>query len=64
MAEVRKDLETFTAEMFEAFAHRDQQRWGRVYVRGLLMDGGRKSVEPMAAWPARPSATGRPRRAR
>lgn len=27
----------------------DQQRWGGVYLRGLLLDGGRKSVEPMAA---------------
>ncbi|CAM5588185.1 IS701 family transposase ISSav4 [Kitasatospora aureofaciens] len=49
MAEVREDLEAFTAELFEAFTRNDQRRWGQVYVRGLLLDGGRKSVEPMAA---------------
>ncbi|MFF4602658.1 IS701 family transposase [Streptomyces sp. NPDC001339] len=49
MAEVREGLETFTAELFEAFSRADQRRWGRAYVRGLLLDGRRKSVEPMAA---------------
>ncbi|MGW6413404.1 IS701 family transposase [Streptomyces vinaceus] len=39
----------FTAEMFEAFTHADQHRWGQAYARGLLLDGRRKSVEPMAA---------------
>nr|WP_317452757.1 transposase [Streptomyces sp. CBMA29] len=27
----------------------DQRWWGGVYLRGLLTDGKRKSVEPMAA---------------
>ena len=35
--------------MFEPFARADQRRWGGVYLRGLLLDGARKSVEPMAA---------------
>ncbi|MER6100238.1 transposase [Streptomyces sp. NPDC001728] len=35
--------------MFEAFTRADQRRWGQAYVRGLLLDGRRKSVEPMAA---------------
>ncbi|MET9535802.1 transposase [Streptomyces sp. NPDC006649] len=35
--------------MFEPFARADQRRWGGVYLRGLLLNGGRKSVEPMAA---------------
>ncbi|MFD9563805.1 IS701 family transposase, partial [Streptomyces sp. NPDC059994] len=35
--------------MFEPFGRVDQRRWGAVYLRGLLLDGGRKSVEPMAA---------------
>lgn len=34
--------------MFEPFARADQRRWGGVYLRGLLLDGQRKSVEPMA----------------
>ncbi|MEU3776827.1 transposase, partial [Streptomyces sp. NPDC032472] len=46
---VRAELEAFAAEVFEPFARRDQRRWGQVYLRGLLTDGQRKSVEPMAA---------------
>ncbi|MGW0087379.1 IS701 family transposase [Streptomyces sp. NPDC003393] len=49
LAAVRCDLEDFAAEMFEPFARADQRRWGGVYLRGLLLDGRRKSVEPMAA---------------
>lgn len=49
MAAVWCDLEDFAAEMFEPFSRADQRRWGGVYLRGLLLDGGRKSVEPMAA---------------
>ncbi|MET0761217.1 MAG: transposase, partial [Thermoleophilaceae bacterium] len=26
----------------------DQRRWGCVYLRGLMLDGRRKSIEPMA----------------
>ncbi|SFY44828.1 SRSO17 transposase [Streptomyces atratus] len=46
---VRGELEDFAAEMFEPFARNDQRRWRQVYLRGLLTDGRRKSVEPMAA---------------
>ncbi|MGW6396206.1 IS701 family transposase [Streptomyces sp. NPDC055103] len=49
LAAVRCDLEDFAAEVFEPFARNDQRRWGQVYLRGLLADGQRKSVEPMAA---------------
>jgi SRSO17 transposase len=49
LAAVRCDLEDFAAEVFEPFARADQRRWGGVYLRGLLLDGRRKSVEPMAA---------------
>ncbi|ARP68820.1 IS701 family transposase [Streptomyces pluripotens] len=49
MAAVRDELEAFAAEVFEPFARKDQRRWGQVYLRGLLTDGKRKSVEPMAA---------------
>ncbi|MFE2846019.1 IS701 family transposase [Streptomyces scopuliridis] len=49
MAAVRGELEAFAEEVFEPFARNDQRRWGQVYLRGLLMDGRRKSVEPMAA---------------
>ncbi|MER5427453.1 IS701 family transposase [Streptosporangium roseum] len=46
---VRARLETFAAEVFSCFARTDQRRWGERYVRGLLTDGARKSMEPMAA---------------
>lgn len=49
IAAVRGELEDFAAEVFEPFARNDQRRWGQVYLRGLLTDGQRKSVEPMAA---------------
>jgi hypothetical protein len=47
--EVRCRLEDFAADVFEPFARADQRRWGGAYLRGLLLDGQRKSVEPMAA---------------
>ncbi|MFC9222517.1 IS701 family transposase [Streptomyces hygroscopicus] len=46
---VRGELEAFAAEVFEPFARKDQRRWGQVYLRGLLTDGRRKSIEPIAA---------------
>jgi SRSO17 transposase len=49
VAAVRGELEAFAGEVFEPFARNDQRRWGQVYLRGLLTDGKRKSVEPMAA---------------
>ncbi|NUV45188.1 IS701 family transposase, partial [Streptomyces sp. CAI-24] len=49
MASVREDLEAFAAELFDGFFRADQRRWGQAYVRGLLLEGRRKSVEPMAA---------------
>src|SRR5215211_5139353 len=36
-------------EMFEPMARKDQRRWGAVYLRGLMLEGKRKSIEPMAA---------------
>lgn len=46
---VRRRLEVFAAQMFEPFARSDQRRWGEVYLRGLMLNGKRKSIEPMAA---------------
>jgi SRSO17 transposase len=46
---VRGRLVGFAAEMFEPMARKDQRRWGEVYLRGLMLDGRRKSIEPMAA---------------
>lgn len=46
---VRLRLVEFAAEMFEPMARKDQRRWGETYLRGLMLDGKRKSIEPMAA---------------
>jgi hypothetical protein len=49
LARVRGRLVEFAGEMFESMARKDQRRWGEVYLRGLMLDGKRKSIEPMAA---------------
>jgi len=49
LARVRGRLVEFAGELFESIPRRDQRRWGEVYVRGLMLDGKRKSIEPMAA---------------
>ena len=49
LARVRSRLEVFAGEMFEPMGRSDRRRWGEVYVRGLMLDGRRKSIEPMAA---------------
>jgi SRSO17 transposase len=49
LARVRGRLQRFAVEMFEPMARKDQRRWGEVYLRGLMLDGKRKSIEPMAA---------------
>lgn len=46
---VRGRLVEFAAEMFESMGRKDQRGWGEVYLRGLMLDGKRKSIEPMAA---------------
>lgn len=45
---VRGRLQEFAGEMFEPMVRKDQRRWGEVYLRGLMLDGRRKSIEPMA----------------
>jgi SRSO17 transposase len=49
LARVRGRLVEFAGEMFVSMARKDQRRWGECYVRGLMLDGKRKSIEPMAA---------------
>ena len=41
-------LEGFVAELFEGTARRESREASALYVCGLLLDGERKSVEPMA----------------
>jgi SRSO17 transposase len=50
LAKVRERLEAFAGEMFDGAAQRsEQRRWAGVYLRGLMLEGRRKSIEPMAA---------------
>ena len=49
LARVRGRLVAFAEEMFAPLARSDQRRWGEVYLRGLMLEGRRKSIEPMAA---------------
>jgi SRSO17 transposase len=49
IAEVRPRLLGFAAGMLGGLPRKDQRAAGELYVRGLLMDGQRKSMQPMAA---------------
>ncbi|MGW9425508.1 transposase [Streptomyces koyangensis] len=47
LARFRGELAEFVADVFASLPRRDQRRWGACYLRGL-MDGRRKSIQPMA----------------
>ena len=49
LARVRGRLVDFSEEMFDSMRRKEQRRWGECYLRGLMLDGKRKSIEPMAA---------------
>ena len=48
-----KGLETrlmdFLEDLLEPMGRRERRHWARVYVQGLLLDGERKSIEPLAS---------------
>jgi SRSO17 transposase len=48
IAEVRPQLAAFAAEMLGDLPRKDQRAAGELYARGLLADGRRKSMQPMA----------------
>jgi len=48
LAAVRGRLEEFAAEVFAPLVRSDQRGKGVTYLRGLLLDGRRKSMQPMA----------------
>jgi SRSO17 transposase len=45
---LRKRLVAFAEDLFASMPRTDQRQRGQTYLRGLLLDGKRKSVEPMA----------------
>ncbi|MFI8883969.1 transposase, partial [Streptomyces sp. NPDC053813] len=48
LALCRGRLEEFAGEVFASLRRADQRAKGRLYLRGLLLDGRRKSMQPMA----------------
>jgi SRSO17 transposase len=50
---IRTRLAAFAEDLFASIPRKDQRRWGQTYLRGLLLDGKRKSIQPMAARLAR-----------
>lgn len=48
LARCRKRLEQFLVDLLEPIGRRERRHWAAVYVRGLLLAGERKSIEPMA----------------
>lgn len=43
----QKDLERWCVPYLDAFEHKVRRRWAPVYLRGLLLPGERKSIEPI-----------------
>jgi len=48
LAVVRAELEAFVADVFVSLRRSDQRAKGGLYLRGLMLDGQRKSMQPMA----------------
>ena len=48
LAAIRGRLEAFADDLFESLPRKDQRARGACYLRGLMLDGRRKSIEPMA----------------
>jgi SRSO17 transposase len=51
IAAVLPRLEEFAAEVFADFARVDQRAKSALYMRGLMTDGARKSMQPTAVRP-------------
>src|SRR5215472_18913810 len=41
-------LTAFLEDLLAPLGRKERRHWARVYVQGLLLDGERKSIEPMA----------------
>jgi SRSO17 transposase len=48
LRQCRHRLERFLADLLELVGRSERRHWGSVYVRGLILEGERKSIEPMA----------------
>jgi SRSO17 transposase len=48
-AGVRQQLEQFVGEVFASLARKDQRSKGSLYLQGLMLEGRRKSMQPMGS---------------
>lgn len=48
LQQCRSRLQRYLEDLLEPVGRAERRHWGSVYVRGLLLDGKRKSIEPMA----------------
>ena len=48
LKQLDRRLDHFLGELTEPMGRSERAHWARVYVQGLLLDGQRKSVEPIA----------------
>src|SRR5215203_7490406 len=48
LATIRGRLEAFAEDIFASLPRKDHRARGVCYLRGLMLDGRRKSIEPMA----------------
>ena len=49
LTKLRKDLALFLDDVVGMLGNTRRRRWCETYLRGVLLDGPRKSIEPMAA---------------
>lgn len=47
LAETRTELEAFVGDVFASLPRADQRNKGNLYLHGLMLDGRRKSMQPM-----------------
>jgi SRSO17 transposase len=48
LAAVRGRLDEFLGDLLAPMGRSERQHWATIYIQGLLLDGDRKSIEPMA----------------
>jgi SRSO17 transposase len=58
LASAESRLQAFLADKVALLGRAERRQWAEVYVRGLLMEGQRKSIEPIASRIGEPDAQG------
>jgi len=58
LAAAESRLQAFLADKVALLGRAERRQWAEVYVRGLLMEGQRKSIEPIACRVGEPDAQG------